>query len=350
MNKYDFDQLIQSARGANLADYFSQSAYTTQRYGDEIYIKEFPSLCVNMKSNKWFYHYEKVGGSNAIDCLVKVCGRDFKQAVYELTGRDIEVMQPKTKRCMVIMERPWLNNSPKPEPSQSPEKLLEMPVRGENMRRVFAYLCKERKIPAAIVEELARANLLYQSAGQIATTVNGIPQIARPPNAVFVHMSEDGKAIGGEVQGVNSYKRYKGLVAGTGDSVFAFSPFAEKVKTAYLFESGVDLMSFYALHERESLQGVLLISMAGLKPTMPNLLREQGLNVLSFVDNDEAGRKFEKDNGFKRGSDILEKSGVKDWNDLLLSRIENSVIIKIVTPAVPQITPEPITMKGITRK
>ena len=314
MNDYDFKQLTQSARDSNLADYFLQSGYTTERHGAEVYIKEYPGLCINEKSNKWYSHYEAVGGSNSIDCLVKICGRDFKQAVRELTGHDVGVSE-KSQRCKVIMERPWLDN--KSETYEKPERKLEMPDRSENMRRLFAYFCQSRKIPAAVVEELVKANLLYQSAGQIATTVDGVPQIAKPPNAVFVHLNEGGEAVGGEVQGINSFKRYKGVVVGTGDSVFTFSPTSEKMNTAYLFESGIDLMSYYALADKENLQGVSLISMSGLKPSVPKRLQSEGVSVLSFVDNDDAGRKFECDNGFKRGSDVLEKADCKDWSDYI---------------------------------
>jgi hypothetical protein len=153
-----------------------------------------------------------------------------------------------------------------------------------------------------------------------------VPQTVTTCNAVFVHRSENGDAVGGEVQGVNSYKRYKGIVAGTGDSVFMFTPVPAKdgkVKTVYLFESAVDLMSFYAFCNQKNMQGITLVSMAGLKPTVPKQLQEQGVNVLSCVDNDEQGRNFERDNGFKRATDMLEKAGVKDWNELLILKSEN---------------------------
>ena len=338
MNKYDFDSLIQSARDTNLADYFLQSGYKTERFGAEIYVKEFPSLCVNQNTNQWYYHYEKVGGSNAVDCLVNVCGHNFNQAVYELTGRDIS---EKPSYSYPKNERPQFTSPPKTEktnPAEIKDKQLRIPDRAENMRRVFAYFCKERKIPAAIVEELAHARLLYQSSEKIQTTVNGIPQISKPQNAVFVHMDENGNAIGGEVQGVNSYKRYKGLVKGTGDSVFSYTPFPAndgKIKTAYLFESAIDLMSFYAFCKKEKMEGVALISMAGLKPTIPKQLQAQGVNVVSCVDNDDEGKKFETNNNFKRPENrLLEKANVKDWNDLLKQKIANPQAVNDFIPEI----------------
>ena len=330
--KNNFNELAESARSANLADYFLQSGYTTERHGAEIYIKEFSGLCVNSNTGNWYYHYGNIGGRNAVDCLVNVCGHDFKQAVYALTGNDItssrSTAYPKN-------ERPQYTYPPKSAPKEKPVKELKMPERAGNMRRVFAYLCKERKIPAAIVEELAHAKLLYQSEQEIKTTVNDIPQTCKTSNAVFVHKNENGDVIGGEVQGVNSYKRYKGVVEGTGTSVFSYTPFPakdNKIKTAYLFESAIDLMSFYAFCKPEKMTGVTLISMGGLKPIMPKQLEAQGVKVISCVDNDDEGRKFESVNGFKRTNDMLEKAGVKDWNQLLVMKTENPEEVKNITP------------------
>jgi len=322
----EFDILVQSAREANLADYFVKSGYTVQRHGAEFYIKEFSGLCVNTRTNAWYSHYESIGGHNAIDCLTKICGRDFKQAVLELTGQDIPQFTPQ-----------------KSEPSEVKSKVLTMPPCDTNMRRVFAHFCKERGIPAAVVEELARANLLYQSVAEIKTDVNGESQIAKPPNAVFVHRGADGEIIGGEVQGINSFRRYKGLVAGTQESVFIFTPYTNlNTQKAYLFESGIDLMSFYALAEKGQLHGVSLVSMSGLKPFAVEQLRERGLTVLSFVDNDEAGRKFEKAHGFPRGSNALEQANVKDWNDYLRSGKTNAAALVVA--------PETKTARGGARK
>ena len=362
MNNHDFEELNQSARSSNLVEYFTKSGYTTERHGAEVYIKEIPGFCINQNTNKWYNHYESVGGSNAVDCLVKVCGRSFKQAVYELTGQDVggisNIDRINKAKELLGIERGYVKfspnisdkseqknfelpdralNEPKIVEKTSEKKELNMPERAENMRRVFAYFCKERNIPAPIVEELVHAKLLYQSQQEIKTTINDIPQIFKTCNAVFVHRDEKGEAIGGEVQGVNSYKRYKGSVEGTGDSALIYTPFPAKdgkIKTAYLFESAIDLMSFYAFCKPEKMTGVALVSMAGLKPTVPKQLQEQGVNVLSCVDNDKRGRDFENKNGFKRGANMLEKAGVKDWNELLKIKIENPEAVKDFVPEI----------------
>lgn len=117
------------------------------------------------------------------------------------------------------------------------------------MRNVFAYLCKARKIDGKIVEGLVRDDLLYQD---------------KRGNAVFLHKNDNGEIVGAELQGTNTYKRFKGVAAGTSDSLFSV-----KIGTpdrAYVFESAIDLLSFKMLANQEKIQNSVLVSMAGVKP------------------------------------------------------------------------------------
>ena len=115
------------------------------------------------------------------------------------------------------------------------------------------------------------------------------------------------------------------MAPGTGDSVFMFTPVAArdgKHHRAYLFESAIDLMSFYSFcKQKELLEGSVLLSMAGLKPTIPKKLRAEGVEIVSCVDSDEAGQRFEHDNGFERSESVrrkLDDLGFKDWNERLV--------------------------------
>jgi hypothetical protein len=310
--------LIENARSANLADYFSRSGYHLEKHGNELYVKEIQGLCVNEKTHSWYHHYSNQGGRNSIDCLTKVLGQDFKSAVSELSGNSLSYSK------IVNSDNTKQKNSqptPKYVPAEKEIKELQIPERSENMKQLFAYFIQTRKIPAEIVTEFVKNKLLYQSQNTVTCMVNDIPQTFKNNNAVFLHKDENGSVVGAEVQGLNSYKRFKGVATGTRDSVFSYVPVPAKdgkVKKAYLFESGIDLMSFYTFCNKKKLEGVALISMAGLKPTVPKKMQAEGVEIFSCVDNDEAGRKFEQENGFKRaGGAILEKAGVKDWNDCL---------------------------------
>lgn len=327
MQKEDFDKLVQSARETDLLSFFQESGYTIERHQNNYYVNEIPGLCINPDKNQWYSHYTNTGRTNnSVDCLTLILNYSFNQAVYALTGQDITNMR---SADFPKKQAPQYTSPPKKEDTPKENKVLKMPEQAPNMRQMFAYFCQTRKIPYAIVEEFVHAKLLYQSQNTVNTMVNGVPQTYKNANAVFVHRNENGEAVGGEIQGCNSFKRYKGIVAGTGESAFMFTPFPAKdgkPKRAYIFESAIDLMSFYTFCDRKKLTGAVFVSMAGLKPTVPNKLRKEGVKIISCVDNDEAGRKFEAENNFERSEGIkgyLDYKGFKDWNELLVFRSEN---------------------------
>ncbi|MDE7363565.1 MAG: DUF3991 domain-containing protein [Ruminococcus sp.] len=319
--------IVQCARETDLLSYLKTSGYTISQHGQQFYVKQFPGLCIKPESNAWYHFYTNQGRTNnSIDCLTLILGRSFKQAVYELTGKDVSNMRssdyPKK-------QAPQYTSPPPPPKTEKENKVMKMPEQAPNMRQLFAYFCQTRKIPAEIVEELVHANLLYQSQNNFSTVINGVPQTFKNANAVFVHRNEKGEAVGGEIQGCNSFKRFKGIVAGTGESAFMFSPFPAKdgkPKRAYIFESAIDLMSFYTFCDKKKLTGAVFVSMAGLKPAVPKKLQEQGVKIISCVDNDDAGRQFEKENNFERSESVkgyLDYKGFKDWNELLVFKSEN---------------------------
>lgn len=327
MDKKEFDELVQIARETDLLSYFQKSNYNITKTGDNYYIKEIAGLCINPDKNQWYHHYINEGRTNnSIDCLTIVLGKSFNQAVFELTGEDIT-----NKRSNDYPKKfaPQYTSPPKPKTNPKEHKILKMPEQAENTHQMTAYFCKTRKIPYSIVEEFVHAKLLYQSQNIVNTTINGIPQTFKNANAVFVHRNEKGEAVGGEIQGCNSFKRFKGIVAGTGESAFMFSPVSSKdgkLKRAYIFESAIDLMSFYSFCDKKKLEGAVLVSMAGLKPEVPKKLQKEGIQIISCVDNDDAGRKFEAENNFLRSESVknyLDYKGFKDWNELLVFKSEN---------------------------
>ncbi|MCM1166912.1 MAG: DUF3991 and toprim domain-containing protein [Lachnospiraceae bacterium] len=279
-----WNEQVEAARSANLAEYFRNSGYECELRRDELHVKGFGGLFVNVNTNGWYCFSENKGGSNAVNCLTEMLGKDFKTAVTELSGSSY---------------------TPRENISFSEKKKdLQLPEKADNMRKVFAYLCKTRGISPDMVSQLAHEKLLYQD-------VRG--------NAVFVHKNESGETVGAEIQGTNSEKRFKGVATGTSDSVFAFK--IGEPKKCYVFESAIDLMSFKQLANQEKIQNSLLVSMAGLKPNSLKSIAEKGIKIYSCVDNDEAGREFEIANGLPSCRKVLVDNGVKDYNELLKKAI-----------------------------
>lgn len=51
MQKENFNQLVQSAREADLLSYFQKSGYHIDRHGDNYYVKEIRGLCIKPDKN-----------------------------------------------------------------------------------------------------------------------------------------------------------------------------------------------------------------------------------------------------------------------------------------------------------
>ena len=323
MKDSEFDELVEKARHADLADYFRTSGYTLKKMGNELYVSEIKGLVINQNSNSWFSHYDGVGRiNNSVDCLTMILDKSFKDAVYELTGQDLSHGYKKgtSTKSQASSSRPKVS-VPKDENIKEKREMV-MPDHAPTQRRVFAYLHSTRFIPNEIIREFVNDKILYQAECDIKGTLQGKEQIFKKANAVFVHTDDNGNEIGGEIQGLDINKRYKGMVAGTGESFFKFVPVKDvKPVRAFIFESAIDLMSFYSMcTDKSKLKGTMFVSMAGLKPHVPRQLREQGIHVISAVDNDNAGRKFEKENELSRSDFVTEKldiHGFKDWNERL---------------------------------
>lgn len=283
-NGYVPKDQIERARNADLAEYFLRSGYDCEQLRNELHIKGFKGLYVNTVTNQWHCFGENKGGTNAVNCLTKIIGMDFQTAVQALLG---------SVGC--DMRRDEIRKAEK--------KIFTLPERDDNMRKVFAYLCQTRKISSEIVSQLAHQRLLYQD-------VRG--------NAVFVHCDEGGNAVGAEIQGTNSKKRYKSVAPGTTDSVFSIN--LGEPRKCYAFESAIDLMSFWQLADPRKIQGSLLVSMAGLKYSSIKRIADSGMTIYSCTDNDSAGREFTLMHGLRSCRRILEENSVKDFNELLQKR------------------------------
>ena len=297
------DEQMQNARSANLADYFRSHGYDCELQRNELHIKGFGGFYINTQTGGWYCFSENKGGKNAVNCLMEMLGMDLKTALSELVG------SPNLQQ-----------NTYKSNPASLPKKReLELPKRADTMKNVFAYLCQTRKIDSKIVSGLVRDGLLFQD---------------KRGNAVFLHKSENGQIVGAELQGTNSYKRFKGVAAGTSDSLFAMK--IGEPNRAYVFESAIDLLSFKQLADLKKLQNCVLVSMAGLKPNSLKPLTERGLKLYACVDNDEAGQKFTADNGLIPCNRILVENCVKDYNELLQLITHNrEMVAKTAAPQHP---------------
>ena len=103
---------------------------------------------VTIRGSEWFDHDTQQGG-HAIDFVRMHDGCSFQEAVAKLLGGE----QGQTFRSAS-------------ERNAEPQKLFALPLPHHNMRRVYAYLMKQRHIDRDIITHFARAGTLYEDKNQ----------------------------------------------------------------------------------------------------------------------------------------------------------------------------------------
>lgn len=261
------DARYDKARNGNLIEWFKNNGYETKVVGKETHIKGFGGLYIkNDEPNVWNRFSTNQGSRNAIDCLTYVMNVDFKTALTELSGEEYSYQKStQNNYYKPKVNAPTIDNRP-----------FVTPIPNDRNSNVFAYLINTRKINKDIVIDLVQKGLLYQD---------------NKGNAVFLHKDINGNNIGAELQGTNTYKRFKGVATGTKDSSFQYVK-GNNPKEVYAFESAIDMMSYVQLHKE--IKSAIFVSLAGLKPKPLQDLMQSGYKVISCVDNDIAGQVFNK--------------------------------------------------------
>lgn len=193
-------------------------------------------------------------------------------------------------------------------------KPFELPLKNDNMRRVYAYLLTRRGIDRDVLNAFVHKKMIYESADY--------------HNAVFVGYDMDGKPRHAHKRGTGSESSYKGN-ADSSMPEYSFHWHGQS-KCLCLFEHQSICSSFISMNKDSwrihsyaascSVSDRVLFQM--LKDN-PNIQK-----VYLCMDNDEAGQKANK-----RISDKLFIQGVqheilvpnhKDWNEDLTLPMEES--------------------------
>ena len=130
----------EQARLTDIVSLLQSQGETVKRSGSE-YEWFDGTQKVTIRGHLWYHQYEEVGG-DAIDFVRKFMNKDYPDAVeYLLHGS-----------CGRIITSP---NIPK-----RTEKHFELPPKNNNMRRVYAYLLKQRGINKDVLDTFVRKGLI----------------------------------------------------------------------------------------------------------------------------------------------------------------------------------------------
>jgi len=275
--------------------------------GDTWQLKDHDSLKISNGKFHWFSR--GIGGSNALDYLVKVRGIDFKEAVAELSSevgghiRDFDKKEEYTPK-KIAEKKPFI-----------------LPPPNAHNENVIAYLQK-RGIDKDIIDECIEKNTLYEDEKQACVFVGYDGQT--PKYAAKRSTRSD----------------FKGDVANS-SKIFNFCLTAKKEESEHLcvFESPIDAMSHATIAKklgkdnedthRLSLGG---LSSLGLKEFL--VKNPKIKNIYFCFDNDMAGEKAME----RISSDIILDESLKnrefkliiwqpkqgkDYNEMLINMIKD---------------------------
>jgi hypothetical protein len=286
------DEQKQRANSVDLVDFLQRQGEQLIRSGREWRWKRFDSVTV--RGNEWFRHSRKEGG-HTIDFVQQFFDLSFPEAVTLLLGGESGVEWNQTSKS-----------------APAPRKDFALPEANPDMRRVFAYLIKQRFIDRDVLSHFAHEMLVYED--------------KEYHNAVFVGLDEKGVARHAHKRGTYTQgEPYKGNVEGS-DPKYSFHWIGES-DVLHVFEAPVDMLSFITLnkngwqrHSYVTLDGVSEHAMLRQLEMNPHLK-----SVVLCLDHDEAGieatGRLKEILSGKGYADIsVMQSQYKDWNEDLKAK------------------------------
>lgn len=246
---------------------------------------------ITVRGSEWYDHATRVGG-NPISFVERHYGLCYSEAVKLLLGGENGEVYP------VVQEK-----------EEKPKLPFALPSANRDMRRMFAYLIKQRHIDPEVISAFVKEKTLYED----------MPY----HNAVFVGRDEHGIARHAHKRSTNSFGSSFRMNVESSDPRCSFHHVGTD-GTLFVFEAPIDLMSFITMFpygwEEHSYVACCGTS---FQPVSWMLERIDASKVYLCLDNDKAGQE---------ASDRMEKellslglSGArliptrKDWNEDLVA-------------------------------
>lgn len=296
-------------RQVQITDYARYMGFTLVKKGRYYSLKEHDSVMIDTTKNKyWQNSVAGTGGSigfggSVIDFAMVFGNMTLNEAIYALKSygnvADEEILIDTLKKCVKL-------NTSKEE-----KKELELPAASDNMKKVYAYLVKTRKISPEIVREFVMKKMLYQDTKR---------------NCVFVGYDyiDKEKPVFACLRGTNTYSPFQGDVAGC-DYSKCFYIDNESTKLI-VGEAVIDIMSIMTLLKvRWKEYNYLAIGGVGKWRSIDTYLSSKKIkSVVIATDRDEKGRlaaqnicSYVRGNypSIQRKWELPKKK--KDWNEVL---------------------------------
>ncbi len=286
----------QTAKQTDLASFLQSQGEKVKRSGSEY---EWVGHHITLRGNQFYDHYKQHGGT-AVDFVQEYYGLSYPETVQLLLG---------SGAVLASINQP---------PSETYRKPFLLPPANKSMRRVYAYLIKQRCIHRDIISHFAHRRLIYED--------------AQYHNTVFVGVDRDGTPRHAHKKSTSLNDSSFRANQGGSEAAFSFNHIGQS-DVLYVFEAPIDMLSFITLHPKHWQQDsyVALCSVADHALFMqlknyPNLKK-----IILCLDNDQAGRQASN----RIAAKLFEKGYIdvsllfpelKDWNDDLKAKHSGEIV------------------------
>ena len=242
---------------------------------------------VTISGGKWYDHKNQRGGY-AVKFLQEFLGFSFQDSVLELLGGN----------CSAQIAKPSTKPVTKP---------FELPEVNADMRRVFAYLTKQRFINPQIISHFAHEHKIYED--------------KKFHNVVFVGTDENGVPKQASVRSTLSFGKIFRITIASSDTNYSFSHFGNDGKL-FVFEAPIDMLSFITLNPMDwKIHSYIAMNGVYESALLKALESHSDLKYIYLcTDNDEGGidaaerlRDILRAKNYENVFRILPQN--KDWNE-----------------------------------
>ena len=176
---------------------------------------------ITVCGNRWYDHKNQIGGG-PVKFLREHYGMSYQEAMLELLGGE------RSAAFEIILSKNKNNITSKKE--------FKLPDANDDMRRVFAYLTKQRFIAPDVISFFAHQHKIYEDKDH--------------HNAVFVGIDENGVPKQASLRSTISFGNAFRITVSGSDTKYSFSHFGESGKL-FVFEAPIDMLSFITLYQKD---------------------------------------------------------------------------------------------------
>ena len=212
---YFTEEQKERVRETDLVAYLKKNGYKLKRSGSE-YEWDSPQGKVTVRGNRWYHQYDEEGGYVI----------SFFERFYNLSFQETMLM---------LLEEQGVQYEPTEEEKNREKKPFELPEASDSMRRIYAYLLKERHLDREVLQFFIHKKMIYED--------------AKYHNVVFVGVDEEGIPRHAHKRGAGAKSTFKGNIESSNPNYsFHYIGTSNRI---YVFEAPIDMLSYISLHKEQ---------------------------------------------------------------------------------------------------